>query len=71
MNIWNGIAGWGSYSMVCFYCHAAVFLALPVKCWSCGCQLSAPVTPQMKIRDLSDLCVNNGKQLTFKVAKIS
>lgn len=69
MNLWNGTAGWGHYTMSCFYCHAAVFLALPVKCWRCGCKLSKPVTPEMRVVDLSDLCASNGKRLTFNVAQ--
>lgn len=51
--------------MLCFYCRAAIFAALPTKCWHCGSSLSAKVTPEMKLLELSDLCVNNGKQLTF------
>lgn len=65
--VWDGTAGWAHYSMICFYCKAAVFAALPTKCWCCGCTLSEQVTPKMKIRKLSDLCVNNGKRLVFDV----
>lgn len=68
--IWSGWAGWAKPRHQCFYCRGVVFTDLPCRCFRCGCSLTERVTPKMKLRKLSDLCVNNGKRLMITASPI-